>query len=262
LNLNSGSVAITQTAATSAPAKATGTFTITGTPTTTDTNSYVIGGFTVTTPQTTGNTVTQQAAADIALINANASIAALGVATNVAGVITFTAKVGASGNNITTTSSSTAGDTVTANQATLSGGGGYGTISYPTAPVNSPNDSGWWVGHIGMSKIKAMLIGSGSGYEVSLYGTDDPTVYNPGYNKQLEAQYLLGSNDPNTYPSPTSSVLIPGPSEQSGAGTIANPLTTAVPIMFTQMQWAGIRAVLTTTSNPTGSVAVVLFAIP
>lgn len=105
------------------PVRASQTFTITGVPATGQNNVYVIGGNTATAPQTTGNSVTVQAAADVVIINAVPAIAALGTATSVAGVITFTASVpGPGGNGITTTSSTTGGDTVTAGGASTAGG--------------------------------------------------------------------------------------------------------------------------------------------
>jgi hypothetical protein len=102
---------------------ASGTFTLGGTPTTTFNNVYTIGGTAVTVAQATGNTLTQQAAADVVAINANPVVAALVTASNVAGVVTVKAVTpGASGNAITTTASTTGGDTLTANQTQLSGG--------------------------------------------------------------------------------------------------------------------------------------------
>jgi hypothetical protein len=109
----------TLTDADSAPF-ATGTYTLTGSPFTGNTNSYIIGGVTVTHAQTTGNTLAQQAAADVIAINAGGTDVN---ATSAGAVITVTSKFrGTVGNGITTTGSSTGGDTVTANQANLSGG--------------------------------------------------------------------------------------------------------------------------------------------
>lgn len=97
------------------------TFTITGAPLDTFTNTYVINGVTITTPQATANSVTQQAAADVILINAQSATTRVHAA-NTAGVITVTAAPGVAGNSITTTSTSSGGDTVTAGGATLAGG--------------------------------------------------------------------------------------------------------------------------------------------
>lgn len=100
---------------------ATGTFTITGAPLDTFTNTYVINGFSVVTPQATANSVTAQAAADVLLLNAQSANTGV-FATSSAGVITVKAPVGTAGNAITTTSTSSGGDTVTANQAHLASG--------------------------------------------------------------------------------------------------------------------------------------------
>lgn len=99
-----------------------GSYTITGTPTTTNNNTYTISGTAVVAAQTTGNTLTQQAAADAVVINANATVNKLVTATSALGVVTITANVpGAAGNAITTVAAST-GDTLTANQAVLASG--------------------------------------------------------------------------------------------------------------------------------------------
>jgi hypothetical protein len=107
---------------TAAAVRASGTYTLTGTPLDTFNNVYTINGIVTTVAQATANSLAQQATADAAAITA--ATATNGVTAVAAGaVITVTANVsGAAGNSITTVGSSTGGDTVTANQATLSGG--------------------------------------------------------------------------------------------------------------------------------------------
>jgi hypothetical protein len=118
---------------------ATGTYTLTGTPTTTDTNTYVINGITTTNAQTTGNTLAVQATSDAAAITAATATNHV-TAVAVGAVITLTANTaGPAGNGITTTGSSNGGDTVTANQAALSGGAsGVG----PVGPADQTDVSG------------------------------------------------------------------------------------------------------------------------
>ena len=109
---------------TPATAAARGSYTITGVPTTGDTNTYTIGGNAIVTNQSTGNTQAQQATNDAAAINAYEGILVPQVTAVATGnLITITAvNPGPGGNSITTTGTSSGGDTVTANQAMLSGG--------------------------------------------------------------------------------------------------------------------------------------------
>jgi hypothetical protein len=102
---------------------ASGTYTITGSPATSSNNTYTIAGTAVVAPQTTGNTVTQQALADVIVINNNATVNNIVTARSALGVVTITANApGAAGNAVTTTASSSGGDTLTANQAVLASG--------------------------------------------------------------------------------------------------------------------------------------------
>ncbi len=116
----------------------TGTFTITGTPTDGQVNNYVISGTTVPAPQATGNTVDQQVLADVIYINnsllpvvatnelMNNLVVASAPVIN-GGVLTLTSvNNGPVANLITTTASTSGGDTLTANQATMAGGGAGG----------------------------------------------------------------------------------------------------------------------------------------
>lgn len=106
-----------------------GTYTLTGVPLDTFNNLYTINGVLTTVAQATANSLAQQATADAAAITA--ATATNGVtAVAVGAVITITANVaGTAGNLVTTVGSSTGGDTVTANQAHLSGGSnGVGSV--------------------------------------------------------------------------------------------------------------------------------------
>lgn len=115
------------------------TYTLTGTPTDGKTNTYTINGVAIACPQATANSLTQQAAADVLLINANTSVNTLIVATSAAGVITITAlNTGTAANSITTVGTSDGGDTVTAGGATLAGGTNSTAIT-PAPPDNSLN---------------------------------------------------------------------------------------------------------------------------
>lgn len=135
----------------------------------------------------------------------------------------------------------------------------YGTIGGAT-----PNDSGVFVSPIGLSKFGFQMLDGGTGYTVTLYGTYDPLMYqaftaNSGQDGFGASVTVNGV----TYLAPKSSwVKIPGPSEQSGTGSIANPMTAAVPLLYTSQPFAAIRAVLTGVAAPSGTVRVVGFAIP
>jgi hypothetical protein len=99
---------------------ATGSFLLSGAPATGQNNTYVINGTSIVAPQTTGNTLNQQATADALVI---AGVFPSLLAHAVASTVVIQAPTrGVAGNAVTTTASSSGGDTVVANQATLSGG--------------------------------------------------------------------------------------------------------------------------------------------
>jgi hypothetical protein len=109
---------------------AVGSFTLTGAPTTGQSNNYHINGDLVTVAQTTG-TLAAQATADAAAITAATALTGV-TAVAVGANINLTANTaGVAGNFITTSGSSTGGDTVTANQVQLSGGSN-GTLTVGT----------------------------------------------------------------------------------------------------------------------------------
>lgn len=134
---STGTTSVNNIITSGAAGVATGTFTITGSPLTGQNNTYTINGTAINAPQTTGNTVTQQAAADIIVINANTTANKVVNATASAGVITITALAGGSGGNtITIVGTGNAGDTVTASGGTLTGGSGVGAGAQP--PILQP----------------------------------------------------------------------------------------------------------------------------
>jgi hypothetical protein len=103
-------------------AAATATVTLSGAPLTTATNTYTINGVVIVAPQLTANSLTQQAAADVLLINAQSGRTGV-FATSAVAVITLVAAPGLAGNAITLTAvGSAGGDVATASAAALSGG--------------------------------------------------------------------------------------------------------------------------------------------
>jgi hypothetical protein len=119
-----------------------GTFLVSGTPITGQYNNYIIGGTTIAVPQITGNTPAEQAASDAFFLNQSTIfITAYNVVFNVAysaaatiatgGLLTLTAtNPGPQGNITTTSASTTGGDTLTAQQANLTGGSATGGVQF------------------------------------------------------------------------------------------------------------------------------------
>lgn len=142
----------------------------------------------------------------------------------------------------------------------------YGTIGV--------NDSGAFITPIGLSKVTFQIIGPGAtaaGYTVSVYGTIDPTAYF-AYTANSANDGITAGTAKNTtqanygvvYTIPaTSWQLLPAPSEQSGAGVVANPMVTGTST-FMQVSGAFVayRVVLTTIGVPTLTAAVYGFGIP
>ncbi len=121
------------------------------------------------------------------------------------------------------------------------------------------NDSGMALNEAAnFTKWTVSATGGGTGYSVTMYGTNDPKAY---------AAWRQGMN-PGQYPGgaltlPASSwFILPGPAEETGTGQIANPLTATNP----QFQFSGvllaIRAVLTTATTPSGSFVIHVEAAP
>lgn len=125
---------------------------------------------------------------------------------------------------------------------------GYGTIGV--------NDSGLQLCEAqGFTKWTFQLLGGGTGYSVSLYGTSDPVAigqWRASFNPQAPKYTLPAS----------SWFLLPGPAEQTGTGTIANPMTGTNPQFQFSGALLGIRAVLTASATPSGVISVSVVAVP
>jgi len=113
---------------------------------------------------------------------------------------------------------------------------------------------------IGFKTWSFQHLGGTTGYSVSIYGTIDPALY----------KYLDTTESANFNPAtlativPASSwVLLPSPAENTGTGTVANPMVSGTSNF---LQFSGtlvaVRAVLTATTTPTGTGTVVGFATP
>jgi hypothetical protein len=133
----------------------------------------------------------------------------------------------------------------------------------------------------GFTKWTFSLIQTGTvalaGYQVTILGTMDPNANQtwwyavqgrtPSGVSALPAggsPSQLGSAALGYYPGiPTTSwFVLPGPSEQSGTGVIANPLTPANPVFTCNLPLNMVRAVVTANSAATGSFNVAALAIP
>jgi len=156
----------------------------------------------------------------------------------------------------------------------------YNGLPYPVAGFG--NDSGWYASPKGLSKVTFQLIGPGAtaaGYSVSVYGTIDPAAYwtyvygkqNPTANLAVGGVAYAGGMDGFSssgngyYPGvpATSSVLLPGPAEQSGTGTVGNPMVSGTSTML-QVSGAFLayRVVVTTVGSPSNPIQVIGWAIP
>lgn len=159
-----------------------------------------------------------------------------------------------------------------------------GLASYGTIGVN--DSGGQMLEAIGYSKWGFQLVADSStalsGFQVLLLGTLSPYAYltwtnaNQGQTPYPTAntgtgvgknwlptwQYGVTNNASfNPGVQPWEWVPIPGPSEQSGTGNIANPLTETTPLLFTTSPWVAVRAVVVATPT-TGVARVYGFAIP
>jgi hypothetical protein len=133
-----------------------------------------------------------------------------------------------------------------------------------------PNDSGvFGCAAMAFTKWAFQLLGNTAGISVSLYGTLDYNAYlvytaNSGVEGYTTgSQYLAGTVIRAPVSVPASSwFLLPGPSEQSGTGSIANPLTGAVPVFTCSLPLVAVRAVVTASAGPSGQGSVIAFAVP
>lgn len=114
---------------------------------------------------------------------------------------------------------------------------------------------------IGMARYGFQVLGTGTGFSVSFYGTISPVIQeyideNPGL---ITSANVIG----NTSIVPASDwALLSGPSTQSGTGQEANPLTqTGVIFVSNMVGLVAVRAVISTgASGFAGSITPVCFA--
>jgi len=130
---------------------------------------------------------------------------------------------------------------------------GYGTTGLNDSGPYAMNEA------MGFTKWTFSLIGAvaGSGYTVTLYGTNDPKAY-----KAWMSSFNPQSPHGNVTLPASSWFVLPGPSEQSGTGTIANPMTPATPLFQFSGTLLAVRAVLTSVTAAAGSVQVAVEAVP
>lgn len=94
------------------------------------------------------------------------------------------------------------------------------------------------------------LLGSGSGYSFTIYGTLDPLAYAAWKNEMNPNLYINSAVKPS--PPASSWFILPAPSEQSGTGSVANPLTDTAPLLQYSGTLVGVRVVLTGSATPAG----------
>jgi hypothetical protein len=107
---------------------------------------------------------------------------------------------------------------------------------------------------IGFTKFTFQAIGGVTGYTITFYGTIDPAARPNGIPLAKGSTAVPAS----------SWFVLPGPSEQSGTGGINNPIntTTGNNLLTCSLPLVAVRAVITAVSTPTGSGAVIGFAVP
>lgn len=149
----------------------------------------------------------------------------------------------------------------------LSGiGTGTGTVATPLTSYGTlgVNDSGMVLNEaMNFSRWTFSLLGGGTGYSVSCYGTIDPVAYGIWRQSFNPGQAIPGvpGSAKNSLPA-TSWFLLPGPSEQTGTGGIANPLTGTSPLLTVSLPLLAVRVVLTGSATPVGGVSVAVEAVP
>ena len=147
----------------------------------------------------------------------------------------------------------------------------YGTIGF--------NDSGGVCGEARNFKQwtfaleQATTSGALSNISVTLYGTVNPAAWQTWWNA-IQGRNNYGANPPLAIQGITNAAgyvpgippqtwfPLPGPSEQSGTGGIANPITPVTPLLTVNMPLVLVRAVVTAASTPTGTFHVSCTAVP
>lgn len=107
-----------------------------------------------------------------------------------------------------------------------------------------------------------------SGFSVTVFGTLDPNVLlNAAGLTATQAGFAaggIGSMPNNAYPAPGATgaawAAVPSPSEQSGTGTVNNPLTALNQILETKIPFLAFWVQVVATA-PTGSINVVGWSI-
>jgi hypothetical protein len=133
------------------------------------------------------------------------------------------------------------------------------TMAYGTIGVN---DSGQVLTEaMNFTKWTFTLLGGGTGYSVTIYGTNDPVAYaawKASFNPALYANRVGGA------PVLPASSWFPlyAPADQTGSGAPANPMTASNPSMQFSGTLIAVRAVLTASASAAGSVSVAVEAVP
>lgn len=135
---------------------------------------------------------------------------------------------------------------------------GYGVIG--------GNDSGQVMNEAtSFTKWTFQMTGGGTGYAVMIYGTADRLAYRAWVNSLNPGQPTFSApSQPliNTAGLASSWFPLYGPSDQSGTGVPANPMTAANPSMQFSGELVAVRAVLTSSVTPSGSVTIIAAAVP
>jgi hypothetical protein len=149
----------------------------------------------------------------------------------------------------------------------------YGTLNVNDSGGQATEGIGYskWVFHLvatdatALSSLSVTMLGTISPFAYSTFtgvmGGKTPTPQVP----QVGPAYAPGySNATGFVPgvAPWEWFIIPGPSEQSGTGNIANPLTAYTPLLYTSMPLVAVRAVVTSALTGNGTARVYGFAVP
>jgi hypothetical protein len=140
----------------------------------------------------------------------------------------------------------------------------YGPVSMVTG--NGPFDSGiQMLEGVGFGKWTFQLIGTFTGYSVTVYGTIDPiiltTAYQNSTNLNVPTLALNALRGNTTLVPATSWFPLAAPSDQGGTGQNTNPLIQTGSYLFSSGNFVAVRAVITGTTA-TGSINVLGFATP
>lgn len=134
----------------------------------------------------------------------------------------------------------------------------------PAYGVLGSNDSGICMAEgIAFSKwvyqIEQVGSTAATGYSFALYGTISKGAYTAFSNQRVGLKTLTtGTVDVQ----PVNWFLLSAPSEQSGGGQVANPLTALGQYLIVSAPLVAVRGVLVASSSATGTVRLVGFAVP